>query len=118
MSYNIIYGKGRTPKEALLYAKMNELGHETKPSFLKKTNVKYLKYTKTLDLDLFISSLTYDRELTKTESQSIKNLKNTYCDEEYNTIIDIYRDITSNYTLCYKIDSDTSNELNLYKFLY
>jgi len=119
MSYNIIYGKGRTPKEALLYAKINEIGHGTKPSFLKKTNVKYLEYSNTLQADLFISSLTYDRELTTTETKAIKNLKKTYCEEEeYNTILNIYRDINSNYSLCYKIDSDTSNEINLYKFLY
>jgi len=118
MSYNIMYGKGRTPKEALLYAKINEIGYGNKSSFLKKTNVKYLEYTNTLQTDLFISSLTYDRELTTTETQAIKNLKNTYFEEEYNNIVDIYKDINSNYSICYKIDSDTSNEINLYKFLY
>jgi len=118
MSYRKIYGIGNTPEEALLYAKINEIGHGTKPNVLKKTDVKCLEYSKTLELDLFSASLTYDRELTTTETQAIKNLKNTYCDEDFNTILDIYRDIDSNYSICFKIDSDTSTEQNLYKFLY
>ena len=44
MSYNRIYGKGTTPEQALLYSKINEIGHNTKTSFLKKTRVKYLEY--------------------------------------------------------------------------
>jgi len=119
MSYNIIYGKGRTPKEALLYAKINEIGHGTKPSFLKKTNVKYLEYSNTLQADLFMASLDFrTREPTISEEKAKKKLKNNYGEQEYNTIIDIYRNIDSNYSICYKIDSDTSNDINLYKFLY
>ena len=38
MSYNGIYGKGKTPEEALVYSKVNEIGHGSKPLFLKKTN--------------------------------------------------------------------------------
>ena len=117
MSYNIIYGKGNTPKEALLYAKINEIGHGTKPRFLKKTNVKYLEYTSTLETDLVMSSLQCDRELTISEKNAKKRLIECY-GEEFNTIMDIYRDIYSKYSICYKIESDTSNELNLYKFLY
>jgi hypothetical protein len=116
MSYRKIYGIGNTPEEALLYAKINEIGHRSKTRFLKKTNVKCLEYSKTLETDLFSASLTYDRELTISEAKSIKNLKNTYCDKDYNIILDIYRDIDSNYSICFKID--TSNEQNLYKFLY
>jgi hypothetical protein len=116
MSYNIIYGIGCSPEEALLYSKINEIGHRTNPRFLKKTNVKYLEYTPTLETDLFMSSLQYDRELTISEAKSIKKLKDNYGENEFNTIMDIYRDIDSNYSICFKID--TSEEYNLYKFLY
>ena len=118
MSYNIIYGKGRTPTEALLYAKINEIGHGTKPSFLKKTNVKYLEYSNTLETDLFMASLEYDRELTISETQAINKLNDKYGDDEFNSIMEIYRNIDNKYSLCFKIVSDTSNEQKLYKFLY
>ena len=39
MSYYAVYGKGRNPDEGLIYAKVNEIGHNTNTSFLKKTNV-------------------------------------------------------------------------------
>ena len=116
MSYNIIYGKGRSPKEALLYSKINEIGHGTTPRFLKKTNIKYLECTPTLETDLFMTSLQYDRELTISEAKSIKKLKDYYDEEELKTIMDIYSDIDSEYSICFKID--TSNGQNLYKFLY
>jgi hypothetical protein len=116
MSYNIIYGKGSTPEEALLYSKINEIGHGTKPRFLKKTNIKYLEYTPTLETDLFMSSYQCDRELTISEAKSIKKLKDYYGEEEFTNIIDIYSDIDSKYSICFKID--TSNGQNLYKFLY
>jgi hypothetical protein len=116
MSYNIIYGKGRSPEEALLYSKINEIGHGTRPRFLKKTNIKYLEYTPTLETDLFMASLQYDRELTISELNAKTKLKDYYGENEFNTIMDIYRDIDSNYSICFKID--TSDGQNLYKFLY
>jgi hypothetical protein len=116
MSYNIIYGKGSTPEEALLYSKINEIGHGTKPRFLKKTNIKYLEYTPTLETDLFMSSYQCDRELTISEKNANKRLIECYGEEELKTIMDIYSDIDSEYSICFKID--TSNVQNLYKFLY
>mgnify|MGYP005653705059 CR=1 FL=1 len=115
MSYNRIYGKGSTPEEALLYSKINEIGHGTKPRFLKKTNIKYLEYTPTLETDLFMSSYQCDRELTISETQAINKLKDKYGDDEFNSIMEIYRNIDNKYSLCFKIVSDTSNEQNLYK---
>jgi hypothetical protein len=116
MSYNRIYGKGSTPEEALLYSKINEIGHGTKPRFLKKTNIKYLEYTPTLETDLFMSSHQCDRELTISEENANKRLIECYSEEELKTIMDIYSDIDSEYSICFKID--TSNGQNLYKFLY
>jgi len=119
MSYHKIYGIGSTPKEALLYAKINEIGHGTKPSFLKKTNVKYLEYTSTLETDLFMSSVDYgSREPTISEEKAIKKLKNDYGEDEFNTIMNIYSDKNSKYSICFKFRSDSSNKRNLYKFLY
>lgn len=119
MSYNVIYGKGSTPKEALLYAKINEIGHGTNPSFLKKTNIKYLEYSNTLQTDLFMASLDFrTREPTISEEKAIKKLKDTYGEQEFNTILNIYKDTKSKYCLCFKIDYDSSNDLYLYKFLY
>lgn len=117
MSYHKIYGIGNTPKEALLYSKINEIGHGTKPRFLKKTDVKYLEYTPTLETDLVMSSVDFgSREPTISEEKAIKKLKNNYGEQEFNTIMDIYRNIDSKYSICFKID--TSNKRNLYKFLY
>ena len=60
MSFNGIYGKGNTPDKALVYAKVNEIGHGSNPLFLKKTSVKYLGNHQNLDILLFMSYNTMD----------------------------------------------------------
>ena len=76
MSYNGIYGKGKTPEEALIYTKVNEIGHGSKPLFLKKTAVKYLGHHQNLDTLLLISynSNNLMRDLTECETNSKKKM--------------------------------------------
>ena len=119
MSFNIIYGKGRNPKEALIYSKVNEIGYGTKPRFLKKTNVKYLEYRNTNTLETLLH-LSYfgkcNRDPSSSEENSRRSLIDYYGVKEFNAIMDIYSNIDSEYTICFKIG--TSNGYNLYKFLY
>ena len=118
MSYNGIYGKGKTPEEALVYSKVNEIGHGSKPLFLKKTNVKYLGHHQNLDTLLLISynSNNLTRDLTECETNSKKKMIELYGSTELNKIYDIYRDVNGKDVLCFMINK--SNDYNLYKFLY
>ena len=120
MSYNRIYGKGTTPEQALLYSKINEIGHNTKTSFLKKTRVKYLEYKNTnlLETQLVLSSNldTLDRVLSTSESNARKQLEEYYGDEELVNIYDIYNNPQSEIAICFLISK--CKDYNLYKFLY
>jgi len=118
MSYNGIYGKGKTPEEALIYAKVNEIGYGSKPLFLKKTDVKYLGHHQNLDTLLLISynSNNLRRDLTECETNSKKKMIELYGSTELNKIYDIYRDVNGKEVLCFMINK--SNDYNLYKFLY
>jgi hypothetical protein len=118
MSFNGIYGKGKTPNEALIYAKINEIGHGTKPLFLKKTRVKYLGNHRNLETLLFMSYNTHNlnRYLTNTESDAKKNLIELYGSTELNKIYEIYMNVNGEEVLCFMINK--SNDYNLYKFLY
>jgi len=118
MSYNGIYGKGKTPEEALVYAKVNEIGHGTKPIFLKKTRVKYIGNHSNLDTQLFMAYNTHNlnRDLTSTEANAKKKLIELYGSTELNKIYDIYKNVNDEEVLCFMINK--SNDYNLYKFLY
>ena len=120
MSYNVIYGKGRNPNEALIYAKVNEIGHNTNPSFLKKTNVMYLDYRNinTLQEKLFIiySSRNLIREKTTTELNTNKDLIEYYGKEILDSIIDLYGNPTNDTTIGFLVSK--SKDYNIYKFLY
>jgi len=118
MSYNGIYGKGKTPNKALVYAKVNEIGHGSKPLFLKKTAVKYLGHHQNLDTLLFMSYNTHNlkRDLTDCEANAKKKMIELYGSTEVNKIYDIYRDVNGKEVLCFMINK--SNDYNLYKFLY
>jgi len=118
MSFNGIYGKGKTPTEALIYAKINEIGHGTKPLFLKKTKVKYLGIHTNLDTLLFMSYNTHElnRDLTSSESNAKKKMIELYGSTELNKIYEIYRNPDGEEVLCFMINK--SNAYNLYKFLY
>jgi hypothetical protein len=119
MSYNRIYGKGTTPEQALLYSKINEIGHNTKTPFLKKTRVKYLEYKNINELEtqLVLSSNldTLDREMTTSESNARKKLQEYYGDELVN-IYEIYNNPQSTIALCFLISK--CKDYKLYKFLY
>ena len=117
MSYNGIYGKGKTPEEALVYAKVNEIGHGTKPLFLKKTRVKYLGNHSNLDTQLFMAYNTQslNRDLTSTEANAKKKLIELYGSTELNKIYDIYKNVNDE-VLCFMINK--YSDYNLYKFLY
>jgi len=123
MSFNAIYGKGKTPQQALVYAKVNEIGHNTNPRFLKKTNAMciYYKNTHRLQEQLFMSYNIKDIEeqrltLTTSELNSKKELLEYYGKDKLNEIFTIYENINSNISLCFIINK--SNDYNLYKFLY
>ena len=120
MSFNRIYGIGNTPNEALIYAKVNEIGHNTRPNFLRKTQIKYLEYSNNsvLELKLITTYLirNVNRELTTTELNARNDLLEYYGKKELNTIMDIFGNVNSDITVCF-LDSK-SNDYNLYKFLY
>ena len=120
MSYNSIYGKGITPGEALLYSKINEIGHNTKPIFLKKTKIKYLDYTNNnlLETHLFIGNRhnIVDRNFTISEININRQLIEYYGVKELNNIYNIYNNPKSNITICLLISK--CNTYNLYKFIY
>jgi hypothetical protein len=118
MSFNGIYGKGKTPKEALVYAKVNEIGHGSKPLFLKKTSVKYLGNHLNLDTLLFMTYNTpnLNRDLTDCEANSKKKMIELYGTTELNKIYAIYMNPDGKEVLCFMINK--SNDYNLYKFLY
>ena len=119
MSYNLIYGIGKTPQQALIYAKVNEIGHETNTRFLKKTKVKYLDFNKDkLEKYLFMvyNTLNIDRELTSSELNANNELTKYYGKPELKNIIDIYSSLNTDVAICF-IDSK-SGDYNLYKFLY
>ena len=118
MSFNGIYGIGKTHNEALIYAKVNEIGHATKPLFLKKTKVKYLGEHSNLDILLFMSYNTHElnRDLTSSESNAKKKMIELYGSTELNKIYEIYRNPDGEEVLCFMINK--SNAYILYKFLY
>jgi len=119
MSYNLIYGIGKSPQQALIYAKVNEIGHETNTRFLKKTKVKCLDFNKDkLEIYLFMvyNIKNIDRELTTSELNANNELTKYYGKKELKNIIDIYSSLNTDISLCF-IDSKYE-DYNLYKFLY
>ena len=119
MSYNLIYGIGKTPQQALIYAKVNEIGHETNTRFLKKTKVKCLDFDKDkLEIYLFMvyNIKNIERELTTSELNANNELTKYYGKKELKNIIDIYSSLNTDISLCF-IDSKYE-DYNLYKFLY
>jgi hypothetical protein len=123
MSFNAIYGKGNTPQQALVYAKVNEIGHNTNPRFLKKTNAMCINYKNTnrLQEQLFTCYNIKDREdqrlaFTTSELNSKKELLDYYGKDKLNEILTLYENINSDISLCFIITK--SNDYNLYKFLY
>ena len=119
MSYNLIYGIGKTPQQALIYAKVNEIGHETNTRFLKKTKVKLLDFNKNnLDTYLFMvyDTLNIVRGLTTSELNAKNELTKYYGKKELKNIMDIYSSLNTDISICF-IDSK-SEDYNLYKFLY
>jgi len=120
MSYYAIYGKGRNPNEALIYAKVNEIGHNTNTSFLKKTNVMYLDYNNvnTLQEKLFTSYLirNINREKTTSELNSKKDLIHYYGKEKFDAILEVYGNPTNDTTIGFLLSK--TKDYNIYKFLY
>ena len=82
MSFCRINGYGDTAEEAFVYAKINEIGYNSNPSFLKKTMVMLIENRTKLELNLFMSYNLFnkklDREPTKAETEALQTLKTDY----------------------------------------
>ena len=103
-----------------LYSKINEIGHNTHTSFLKKTNVKYLEHpnSNVLETQIVLSSNldTLNRELSTSESNARKKLEEYYGAKELKKIYEIYNNPQSQIAICFLISK--CKDYNLYKFLY
>ena len=123
MSFNRIYGIGKTPKAAFYFAKINEIGHHTDTEFLLKTTIKYLKFKDPdkLELLLFraynIKAINRERDLTKTEENAYKILVNYYGKQFLKEIYKIYRNKKGNTSICFKVGVYEGG-YNIYKFLF
>lgn len=121
MSYKKIYGIGKTPEQALVYTKVNEIGYGNY-SF-KKNRVYFVEIPKnrtkvySFDVDIFIYYNIYniDRDLSTTEANVKESFESFYDRNTLKKIISIY-DNNSDICLCFKVGEWGDN--NLYKFLY
>ena len=83
MAYNKIYSIGLTAQEAFINAKINEIGHNTNTTFLKKTKLKVINYKDPSKLEIYLLMISnldnLNREVTK------------YEDDTYNKMVDYFK---------------------------
>lgn len=123
MSFNRIYGIGKTPESAFYFAKINEIGHNTDTKFLLKTKIKYIKFNNPDKLELLLfrafdtKAIYQKRDLTKTEINAYKVLVSYYGKKNLKEIYKVYRNKKGDTTLCFKV-RHYNGGYNVYKFLF
>lgn len=118
MSFHRIFGYGDTAEEALIYSKINEIGHKTIPTlFLKKTNVKLIENMDKLELNLFMG-YNLHRDSTKTELDALTSLEKQFSEKELKDIMDIYRNPECNTVICFREINNFGPFKYMYRFLY
>ena len=122
MSFCRINGYGDTAEEAFVYAKINEIGYNSNPSFLKKTMVMLIENRTKLELNLFMSYNLFnkklDREPTKAETEALQTLKTDYGEKKLESIFKVYNNPDSETVICFKEDNNFGKFKFMYRFLY
>lgn len=118
MSFHRIFSFGDTPEQALIYAKINEIGYNTKSiRFLKKTEIELVDNISKLELKLYlVHDIKNNPSQIKTEA--LINLKKNFSEEKLNKILNIYCNPNSERVICLKEENNFGIYKNMYRFLY
>ena len=132
MLYRVVIGKGKTPEEALLFARINQIGYDEgikKNSISKKTNVLEVPIEKVrydsnkLIMAIHFAQAYYNYKKLDSEAKEKRGFTNSeysyYCilvkkfgDDFFTKIMDIYNSKDSEDCLAVKC------ETNMYKLMY